>query len=246
MIKEQVPSVSQQDFIKRGMHVVSMDGPGQGISNLRKIRLTHDNYERAASAVVDHLQTRDEIDARRIGAMGISLGTFWASRLAATDPRVTATAAAMSYFGDGDHLFNRCSPRFKQVLMYVSGSKSEEELDEMISRMTTEGVAERIRSAFLIFTGDSDPACPLEDVEDFYGKLAGPKEMWVLENEGHELRGERTLGSLSWLEFAADWLEDALVGKRIGSGHDRKVYARAGGTGPYSEATEARISSIPY
>jgi cephalosporin-C deacetylase-like acetyl esterase len=246
MVKEQLPSISQQDFLQRGMHVISMDGPGQGVSNLRKIRLTHDNYEEAASAVIDYLESREEVDSSCIGTLGISLGTFWAARLAAIDSRVSATAAAMSSYGDGDHLFNRCSPRFKQVLMYVTGSTSEEQLDDLIPRMTTVGVAEKIRSAFLVFAGDSDPACPMEDVEEFYDALAGPKEMWVLENEGHELRGERTLAGVPWLVFAADWLEDALGGPGIPPDHDRKVYVRAGGNGPYSEPTRERISSIPY
>jgi dipeptidyl aminopeptidase/acylaminoacyl peptidase len=246
MVKEQLPSPSQQEFLHRGMHVISMDGPGQGISNLRKIRLTPDNYERAASAVIDYLESREEVDSSRIGTLGISLGTFWAARLAAIDSRVSATAAAMSSYGDSDHLFNRCSPRFKQILMYVTGSKTEQQLDELIPRMTTDGVAEKIRSAFLVFAGDSDPACPMEDVDDFYEALAGPKEMWALENEGHELRGERTLAGVPWLVFAADWLEDALVNGKIPSDHDRKVYVRAGGNGPYSAPTQERISSIPY
>jgi dipeptidyl aminopeptidase/acylaminoacyl peptidase len=246
MVKEQLPSVAQQDFLQRGMHVISMDGPGQGVSNLRKVRLTHDNYERAASAVVDYLESRPEVDSKRIGVLGISLGTFWAARLAALDSRVYATAAAMSSYGDGDHLFNRCSPRFKQVLMYVTGSEREEQLDELIPRMATAGLAEKIRSAFLVFSGDADPACPLEDVEEFYDALAGPREMWVLENEGHELRGERTLAGVPWLVFAADWLEGALVRGRIASDHDRKVFVRAGGNGPFSEPTRERISSIPY
>ena len=40
-------------YTSRGMHTIAIDGPGQGISNLRKVRVTDDNYERAVSAVVD-------------------------------------------------------------------------------------------------------------------------------------------------------------------------------------------------
>ena len=39
-------------FLARGVHFAAMDGPGQGMSNMRKIRVTDDNYERAGKAVI--------------------------------------------------------------------------------------------------------------------------------------------------------------------------------------------------
>mgnify|MGYP003352428067 FL=1 len=49
------------------MHAFSFDGPGQGESNLRGIRLTADNYEEAAAAAIDYLMKRKEVDAQKIG-----------------------------------------------------------------------------------------------------------------------------------------------------------------------------------
>ena len=54
--KEYFPKVMNNLAINRGMHVISMDGPGQGNSNIQKIRAVGDNYERAGAAVMTYLQ----------------------------------------------------------------------------------------------------------------------------------------------------------------------------------------------
>ncbi|MBM3561257.1 MAG: alpha/beta hydrolase, partial [Alphaproteobacteria bacterium] len=47
MTKEIFPDPRVIHAHHRGMHVICMDGPGQGTSNLRGLKLTHDNYARA-------------------------------------------------------------------------------------------------------------------------------------------------------------------------------------------------------
>ena len=56
--KEAWPHPYYNQALQRGMHVFSFDGPGQGESNLRGIRLTADNYEEAGSAAIDYLLQR--------------------------------------------------------------------------------------------------------------------------------------------------------------------------------------------
>jgi dienelactone hydrolase len=43
------------------------------------------NHERATSACVDWLTRQPEVDPERIGVMGISMGPYWSTRLAARD-----------------------------------------------------------------------------------------------------------------------------------------------------------------
>src|SRR5207249_3624356 len=92
MVKETFPSPLANPFAARGFHLLSIDGPGQGISNLRKIRVADDNYERAASAAIDYLLTRDEVDPEWIVIAGTSFGSHWGPRTAAIDARVKALA----------------------------------------------------------------------------------------------------------------------------------------------------------
>ena len=96
--KENYPRPTRNPFVQRGMNVISMDGPGQGTSNMRKIRVTDDNYQRAGAAVIDWLVEQPEVDASRIGVSGISMGSYWGMRIAAYDERVAALATASACF----------------------------------------------------------------------------------------------------------------------------------------------------
>jgi len=231
--KEFYPYILQNDFHRRGMHACAMDGPGQGMSNIRKIRVTDDNYERAAQAVVNYLASRPEIDGDRIGAFGISFGSFWAPRLAALEPRLKACAAASAMLSGTRHIFEETSPRFKQIFMYMAGVSDEEAFDRMVEKMTLDGHAERIRCPVLLGTGEFDPLSPVEGALALFGRLNCPKELWILENEFHRVWGMKGLGGLDLNPFAADWLREALNGN-IRPGHKKIVYVRQGsGAGPY-------------
>ncbi len=94
-IKEYMPSPYHNHFRRRGMATLTIDGPGQGESNIRENWVTLDNFERAGAAAIDFLKTLPEIDSDRIGVYGWSMGSYWAPRIAAHDPRVKALVGAM-------------------------------------------------------------------------------------------------------------------------------------------------------
>ena len=78
----------RERFLKRGMATLSMDGPGQGESGFAlNIRA---DYEVAVSAVIDVIAGRDDVDLDRIGAVGVSMGGYYAPRAAAFEPRIKA------------------------------------------------------------------------------------------------------------------------------------------------------------
>jgi hypothetical protein len=49
--------------------------------------------ERGASAAIDWLETRDDVDARRVGVVAMSLGGYYAPRAAAFEKRLAASVA---------------------------------------------------------------------------------------------------------------------------------------------------------
>ena len=223
--KEFYPYVYQNDMLRRGMHACAIDGPGQGMSNIRKIRVTVDNYERAGKAVIDYLVSRPEIDAEKIGVFGISMGSFWGPRIAAHDPRVKACAGASATFTNKNHIFNVSSPRFKQIFMYMAGISDEDAFDEMAEQMTLIGHAGKIKCPMLLATGEFDPLSPVEDGLEIFGELSCPKELWVLENEFHRVWTIEGLGGMDLNPFAVDWLRNALDGE-IPKDHNKTVYVR--------------------
>ncbi len=78
---------------ERGWNVLVFDGPGQPGCLRRWPEMTfRPDYEVPLGAVIDWVATRPEVDADRIGVAGLSLGSYFAARSAATDARVRALA----------------------------------------------------------------------------------------------------------------------------------------------------------
>ena len=237
MVKEMHPNPLSNLVLARGMHCLSMDGPGQGASNLRQIRVTADNYPRAVAAVIDFLAARPEVDGGRIALMGMSMGSYWATRAAAADGRVRALASGYACYGPQTAIFELASPRFKQMFMYMSGIHDEEEFDRMAAGMTTAGIAGQIRCPSLMVVSEYDQLCYLEDSLATFEALAGPKELWVLEDEFHHAPAPPGLGGVDTRAFMTDWLHAALAG-RVPPGQRRVVVVSPrSGAGPYTEGS---------
>src|SRR5262249_3239479 len=75
-------------FLARGMATLIVDGPGQGEAEYRfPIR---GDYEAAATAIIDWIETRGDLDGARIGMWGVSLGGYYGPRAAAYEKRIRA------------------------------------------------------------------------------------------------------------------------------------------------------------
>src|SRR2546426_3096709 len=83
-------------FLNRGIAVLAIDGPGQGEAEY-EIPICGD-YERAARAVVDWIEERNDLDAERIAIWGVSLGGYYAPRAAAYEKRFKACIALSGPF----------------------------------------------------------------------------------------------------------------------------------------------------
>jgi pimeloyl-ACP methyl ester carboxylesterase len=221
-------------FTARGMHCLHIDGPGQGTSNIRKIRVGVDNYERAGQAAIDYLCSRPEVDSENIAVAGSSMGSYWGMRIAATDKRVKAVATSAACYSGKRAIFEEASPRFKQVFMYMAGIDDEDEFDAIAEQMTLDGLAGKIKCPSLMVVGEYDPLAHLEDVLEVYREVPAPKELWVVEDDFHQPRGIENVGGIDSLAFQADWIRDALNGRKQAD-LDRIVLVDKMGKGQYSD-----------
>lgn len=217
-IKEYMPSPYHNHFWRRGMATLTIDGPGQGESNVRETWVTLDNFERAGTAALDFLEQTPGIDASRIGGYGWSMGSYWVPRIAAHDARLKAVVGAMGVYGQKDTIFKHSKPAYRTNYMYMSNTHDEAAFDAMAARMSLMPIVGKIRCPTLLAMGEFDELCPLEDAESFYAALKCPKELWVYENETH------TFGSRlpDFYLHVADWLSDALNGK-FSAGHAKRI-----------------------
>jgi pimeloyl-ACP methyl ester carboxylesterase len=212
MIKEDYPNVESNALVKRGIAVLSFDGPGHGETRLDgglrwEVGPDGDNYGRAARVLVDYLASRPEVDHERIGVFGISQGSYWGPVMAAAEPRLKACACMMgSFYEQG---FDLGQPTFKENLMYMTGSATEEEVEELIPHITVDGLEEGIRCPLLVLHGELDELTPEEDAQRFVERAvnADPRELVIYENEFHPLGGV----SPQVFNKVADWLHDRLV-----------------------------------
>jgi dipeptidyl aminopeptidase/acylaminoacyl peptidase len=234
--KEVFPKAYHNIALSRGFHVLAMDGPGQGSSNLQKIRAVKDNYERAGAAVISYLTKRAEVDPAKIAIYGISMGSYWSLRLSSYDHRAAAVVSAVACFNPNNTIFTQSSPRFKQMFMYMAGYDDEAKFDrEVASGMTVRGYLGRVKCPTLLVTGEFDPLCPLEDAVEAYHDLKVPKEMWVFENQYHPLWSISNLGGMDTHDYVLDWLKGLFSGKRVPTKRGRIAYIREGGDGPWGK-----------
>ena len=99
----------------------------------------------------------------------------------------------------------------------------------------------RIACPTLMITGEYDPLCHLEDAMAFYDTLAGPKEMWIFENEFHRASQKEAIAGLEIYHFEADWLKDALEGRLAPDHRAIRLVRQAEGPGVYVDASRSLL-----
>lgn len=210
MFKEEWHQTAQKWLVTAGMAVLALDGPGQGETRLNGLAVTETNFEAAASRVIDHLVADPRIDAERIGVMGISMGSYFASRIAATDSRIRAAATSLSCYALDNMMtiFNYSQPKYKSTFMYMAAVDDEAVFDrDFTMRMRLQELAPKITCPALMIAGEFDELTPLADTIGVFDLVGGPKELWIYEDEFHPLGP--VAGEM--LPMMSDWMHQRLT-----------------------------------
>ncbi|MBI3015493.1 MAG: alpha/beta hydrolase [Candidatus Tectomicrobia bacterium] len=215
-------SLYGDSFLERGLAVLRLDGPGQGTSNLRKIRVTATNYAEAGTAALELLARRPEVDPERIAIFGVSMGSYWGTLVgAAAGNRVRAIAVANICLEPGmNSLFEKASPTFKLNYMYMTGYQDEEEFNRFARTLDAREAASRITTPYLVLAGEDDELCPIEHVYRHVEGISVPKTLIVCEGEKHSIANPHPR------TYVADWLKDRMEGKPARS---EKIYVKLSG-----------------
>ena len=206
-VKEDNP-MNNDPLLERGIAILAVDGPGQGETRERGIKCTASNYADMGRLVCDYLVKRPEIDADRIGVMGSSMGSYWAPRVVAAEPRFKACAVSGVCVEPGQFaIFNMSSPTFKLNYMYMAGYDDEAAFDEFAKTLTLEGVGAKITCPYMIVAGEDDEHCDMKFVCALMEEIRGPRLLVVYEGEKHSIKNPRARVLL------INWLADRLAGK---------------------------------
>lgn len=193
----------EQPFLARGIATLSFDGPGQGEGEYDfAIR---GDYEVAAKAVFDFLQTRRDIDAGRAGLWGVSLGGYYAPRAAAFDQRIKACIALAGPYDMGA-AWDTLPALTRETFRVRAKCATLEDGRRHAHTLSLEGVAKNITCPLFVVTGKLDRVIPWQDAERLAREASGPVELLVVEDGNHVANNR----AYRWRPLTADWMAEKL------------------------------------
>jgi len=124
------------------------------------------------------LATRPEVDAKRIGILGTSLGSFVAALTAETEPRFDRVAILLGGGGLVDAFYDHPQARpYRAVYETLGGSK--ERVKELLAPVDPLTMADRLRGRrVLMLAASRDEIVPPSAARALWEAMARPKIVW--------------------------------------------------------------------
>jgi dipeptidyl aminopeptidase/acylaminoacyl peptidase len=169
--KEILFAMIRDQFATRGIACLVIDTPGTGEPLRLRGVPSRPDYEVPTSAIVDYLETRSDVDADRIGLLGISLGGYYAPRGAAFEHRIKACVAWGAIWDYGATWQQRYETSSKTTsvpfwqLPWVMGAGTMEEALAKVKPFSLVDAIGHLTQPLLIVHGEHDGAIPVEDAQ---------------------------------------------------------------------------------
>lgn len=205
----------------RGVASLLIDQPGTGDAlRLRSLTARFD-AEHWASPVVDWLETRADVDARRIGIEGVSLGGYYCPRAVAFEPRFVMGVVWGANHDWRDVQAKRLAsqgdlpvPHYWAHVCWVWGAKDMDDFMRIAQNVHLDGILERIKVPFLVTHGEKDSQIPLHWAHRTYEQLVNsPKrELKVFTEREGGVQHSSFDNSINAGHYIADWVAETLGG----------------------------------
>lgn len=197
----------EQTFLARGMATLAFDGPGQGEAEY-ELAIRGD-FEVPIKAVLDWVETRADLDPRRIGLWGVSLGGYYAPRAAAFDKRVSACIALSGPYDFGA-AWDTLPELTRAAFRARSHSAGEAEAKRAAATLSLRGIAPRIECPLYVVAGRLDRVVPAEGAERLAAEAGGPVTLLIVEDGNHVVNNR----PYRYRAQTADWMADRLGARR--------------------------------
>jgi dienelactone hydrolase len=199
-----------QEMTARGASCLLFNGPGQGSTIRLKGVPTIPDYERVFTAAVDYLETRDDIDADRIGLIGGSMAGYYAPRAVCFEHRIKGCVVWGALYDVLRDLYDPYPPLHEQ-LQWIGGCKSDEEARAKFRDFTLDGLLGRVRCPVLVTHGARDHMVPAASAQRLFDELTvTDKELRLYDDE---VGGSGHCSVDNWTQVVAwqiDWLLDRI------------------------------------
>lgn len=210
--------------IKRGIHCIVIEGPGQGTAlRLQGMKFRND-WEKVITPVIDYAETlSDIIDMERIALMGISFGGYLVPRAAAFDKRIKLCIANPGNISWGASIaaaFRKVKklPKFlrptmidSMVLDYAWKHGVKNDIDEVIEELekyNNVDVLDKITCKVLVIDATAE-VLPGE-AKKFYDALKCPKHYMLFDETTTAQTHTQMGGYAPASEILFDWIEEHL------------------------------------
>ena len=187
---------------KRGMATFAFDGPAQGENADMQMR---PDFENVISVVMDHLVEDARLDSSRIGALGVSLGGYYAPRSLALEPRLKAGVGVCGPY-DMVEIWEGLPALTRQGVCVSFQTENEEQAALKSQEISLRGCLSGLDRPLLIIHGARDRLCPVEQAHKIVGEAGDACELVVYPEGVHVCNNIPFL----WRPLAADWLADKL------------------------------------
>lgn len=206
---------------KRGISSLVIDQPGTGEAlRLHDMKAVY-NSELWASPVVDYLETRSDVDPRRIGLEGVSLGGYYCPRAVAFEPRFALGVCWGANHDWRDVQKKRLQregsfpvPHYWEHVRWVWGGKDVAEFMQLAENVHLDGVLDRIKVPFLVTHGEKDSQIPLHWAERTFEQLINsPKrELKIFTEREGGVQHSSFDNSVNAGNYIVDWVAENLGG----------------------------------
>ncbi len=180
--KEELRS-TEATLLDRGLATFTIDGPGQGEAEY-DLPIRGD-WSPVAETLWAALGEIPELDRTRLGVWGVSLGGYYAPRIAAALGNRASACVALA----GPFNFGECWPGLPQLTRDTfrvrSGAASDEEARQIALTLSMADVAGDLVAPLLIVFGRLDRLIPWEHAVRLRDSVAGPVELLMLEDGNH-------------------------------------------------------------
>lgn len=190
---------NERVFLDRGMATLTFDGPGQGEGEYD--RPICPDYEKPAGAVLDWVESRNDIDGGRIGIWGVSFGGYYAPRTAAHDKRIKACISLSGPF-DWSQIYNDLPELTRNTFIARAFCDNREEGFEYAKRVTMKGCASDITCPIYIVAGALDRVTSAAQSEHLASQVSGPVVFNLVPDGGHVVNNR----IYKYRTQSADWM----------------------------------------
>jgi 2,6-dihydroxypseudooxynicotine hydrolase len=204
-VKEELYAM-ENDFLRRGLATLTVDGPGQG-ENAPRFPIRPD-WSTVITPLLDHLsKTEPDLDLGRVGLMGISMGGIYGPRAAAKEKRLRAIVALAGPY-DLSECWSALNPLTKGGYVFYTQSRDEAEAFERSKTLTLRGVLKDVTCPLLVIHGGKDRLFPPEQAERIVREA--PNATLLLYPEGNHVCNNIPY---KYRPAMADWMAASLGGR---------------------------------